>query len=244
MILFYVCLGDKIRKLIKSSIFRDEYAIESDITSRSLDNAQKQVEERAYEQRRNLFKYDQVLDQQRRIVYYERRSLLVNASPQGDTLANGEYIICGLLKLVKKRKINGTQAVQLFENLLGRNLDNKLFDEKKFNQKKFDTCEVHSYFFQEFWLAYQIKMDEFNVHGDGCKLLRDFEAQIKIINIDLAWQDHLEKMSLLRDAVGWRGYGQRNPLSEYKRDAYTQFKGNKENFIHYSLYQFFRITIL
>ena len=68
---------------------------------------------------------------------------------------------------------------------------------------------------------YQSKKNELDVYGSTtCKKL---EQQISLINIDRVWREHLQKMTLLREAVGWRGYGQQNPLYEYKREAFKMF---------------------
>jgi preprotein translocase subunit SecA len=83
----------------------------------------------------------------------------------------------------------------------------------------FDLSELKLYLFNEFWLTYQSKITELSVYGDG--IIENLERSIILINTDRIWREHLQKMTLLREAVGWRGYGQRNPLYEYKQDAFT-----------------------
>ena len=210
----------------------------------SLNNAQKQVEERAYEQRKNLFEYDEILDQQRSIVYFERRLVLESGSIRNNTLAYGEQIVCEFLNQIKKKELDLSQTVKLFENLFGRTLDIKFLIKNESNWNEFDMFELETYFFQEFWLTYQSKVNQFSVYGNGNKIFRNFERQVTLLNINTVWQEHLEKISLLRDAVGWRGYGQKNPLTEYKREAYLLFTERKEALIYFTLYQLFRGTII
>ena len=205
---------------------------------------EKQVEERAYEQRKNLFEYDEILDQQRSIIYFERRLVLESPSVRNNTLAYGEQIVCEFLNQIKKKEIDLNKTIKLFENLFGRSLDIKLLNETLSNSSDYDNLELQTYLFQEFWLTYQAKINQFSVYGNGNKIFRNFERQVTLLNINTVWQEHLEKIGLLREAVGWRGYGQKNPLTEYKREAYLLFTERKEALIYFTLYQLFRGTII
>ncbi|KAI2508799.1 Protein translocase subunit secA (chloroplast) [Fragilaria crotonensis] len=207
--------GQKVQQFLRNQI-PDDSPIESSLMTESLNNAQKQVEERAYEQRKNLFEYDEILDQQRSIIYFERRLVLESPSVRNNTLAYGEQIVCEFLNQIKKKEIDLNQTVKLFENLFGRSLDIKLLNKNQSNATEFDSFELQTYFFQEFWLTYQAKINQFSVYGNGNKIFRNFERQVTLLNINTVWQEHLEKIGLLREAVGWRGYGQKNPLTEYK----------------------------
>ena len=237
--------GQKVQQFLRNQI-SDDSPIESSMMTKSLNNAQKQVEERAYEQRKNLFEYDEILDQQRTIVYFERRLVLESASVRNNTLAYGEQIICELLNLNQrnKKEIDFNLTIKLFENFFGRSLDLTSFNKIDTNLNKLDILELQTYFFQEFWLTYQYKINQFSVYGNGNKIFRNFERQVTLLNINRVWQEHLEKISLLREAVGWRGYGQKNPLTEYKREAYLLFTERKEALIYFTLYQLFRGTII
>ena len=237
--------GQKVQQFLRNQI-SDDSPIESSMMTKSLNNAQKQVEERAYEQRKNLFEYDEILDQQRTIVYFERRLVLESPSVRNNTLAYGEQIICELLNLNRKNKkeIDFNLTIKLFENFFGRSLDLTLFNRIDSNSNKFDLLELQTYFFQEFWLTYQSKINQFSVYGNGNKIFRNFERQVTLLNINMIWQEHLEKISLLREAVGWRGYGQKNPLTKYKKEAYLLFTERKEALIYFTLYQLFRGTII
>lgn len=235
--------GQKVQEFLKNQI-PDDSPIESSMMTKSLNNAQKQVEERAYEQRKNLFEYDEILDQQRSIIYFERRLVLENSSVRNNTLTYGEQIVCELLNQVQKKEIDLNQVIKLFENLFGRSLDIKLLTKLDSKISDFDLVELQIYFFQEFWLTYQDKINQFSVYGNGNKIFRNFERQITLLNINTVWQEHLEKITLLREAVGWRGYGQKNPLTEYKREAYLLFTERKEALIYFTLYLLFRGTII
>jgi len=106
----------------------------------------------------------------------------------------------------------------------------------------FSWTELKLYLFNEFWLTYQSKINELAVYGDG--ICENLERSIILINIDRIWREHLQKMTLLREAVGWRGYGQRNPLYEYKQEAFYLFENRKKILRHLVIYDLLRSSIL
>ena len=235
--------GPKVQQFLRNQI-PDDSPIESSMMTKSLDNAQRQVEERAYEQRKNLFEYDEILDQQRNIIYFERRVLLECPAARANMLSWGEQIICDYINRVKKGEIDPNLVIRLLDNLFGQNLNRKLSNKLDFNWDEFDAFELQTYFFEEFWSIYQAKINQFSVYGNGNKIFRNFERQLTLQNVNAVWQEHLEKITLLREAVGWRGYGQKNPLTEYKREAYYLFNQKNEAFLYFTLYQLFRGIII
>ena len=235
--------GEKIQKLIGNGML-DDLPIESTFLSKSLNNAQRKVEERAYEQRKNLFEYDEVLNQQRSIIYFERRSLLIKYSVQSTILNYGEQVISKLVNKLKRKTITLMYMSKIFETLFAYKINLKFFNDIEFNSDNYDENELFIYFFQEFWLAYQDKVDQFSVYGNGLNAFRNFERQISLLNFNIIWKEQLEKANLLRDAVSWRSYGQKNPLTEYKIEAYASFQKRKESFIYYTLYQIFHVNII
>ena len=100
----------------------DNSPLESKFLTKSLDSAQERVEERAYQQRKNLFDYDDVLNKQRNIVYFERRQILESASVQKNIFAYGEQIITELLLELRDDKFYEKEILSLVENLFGKNL--------------------------------------------------------------------------------------------------------------------------
>ena len=233
--------GPKLQNFMQTQI-PDNSPLESKVITKSLDSAQKRVEERAYQQRKNLFDYDDVLNKQRNIVYYERRQILESASVQKNIFAYGEQIITELLLEFREEKFYEKEVLGLLENLFGRNLMlNQINDISKL-VNNFDSYELKLYLFNEFWLTYQSKIMELSVYGDG--ILENLERSIILINTDKIWREHLQKMTLLREAVGWRGYGQRNPLYEYRQDAFYMFETREELLRHLVIHDLLRSSIL
>jgi len=233
--------GPKIQTFMQTQMV-DDSPLESKFLTKSLDSAQERVEERAYQQRKNLFDYDDILNKQRNIVYFERRQILKSVSTQKNILAYGEQIITDIILELKKEKSLNQQMILLLENLFGTNLSLKYNNSSTVLMNEFNFYELKTYLFNEFWLTYQSKMNELAVYGDG--ICENLERSIILINIDRIWREHLQKMTLLREAVGWRGYGQRNPLYEYKQDAYYMFETRKEVLRHLVIYDLLRSSIL
>jgi preprotein translocase subunit SecA len=233
--------GPKIQNFMQTQI-SDDAPLESEFLTKSLDSAQERVEERAYQQRKNLFDYDDVLNKQRNIVYHERRQILESVLIQKNIFAYGEQIITEILLEFKEEKSYNKQVILLIENLFGKNLTlNHIKDLDSF-VNDFDLSELKLYLFNEFWLTYQSKITELSVYGDG--IIENLERSIILINTDRIWREHLQKMTLLREAVGWRGYGQRNPLYEYKQDAFYMFETREELLRHLVIYDLLRSSIL
>jgi preprotein translocase subunit SecA len=227
--------GPKIQNFMQTQI-SDNLPLESDLITKSLDSAQERVEERAYQSRKNLFDYDDVLNKQRNIVYHERRQILESVSVQKNIFAYGEQIITDLLLELQD------DTISLIENLFGKNLVINYTKDSSSLMNEFDLYELKTYLFNEFWLTYKSKITELSVYGDG--IIENLERSIILINTDRIWREHLQKMSLLREAVGWRGYGQKNPLYEYKQDAFYMFETREEILRHLVIYDLLRSSIL
>ena len=230
--------GPKIQNFMQTQV-TDDLPLESKLLTKSLDSAQQRVEERSYQLRKNLFDYDDVLNKQRNIVYKDRRQILESNSVQKNIFAYGEQIITALLLEFRKKRFDTKEIILLIENLFGRNL---ILNRLQNSNADLDLYELKIYLCNEFWLTYQSKMIEFSVYGD--EILGNLERSIILINTDRIWRDHLQKMALLREAVGWRGYGQRNPLYEYKEDAFYMFKTREELLRHLVIYDLLRSFIL
>nr|WAJ58002.1 preprotein-translocase subunit a [Guinardia striata] len=230
--------GANIQNFMQNQLLDDD-PLESNLLTKSLDSAQKRVEEQAYDARKYLFDYDDVLNKQRNVVYYERRQILESKSVRDKILAYGEQVIS---EITNEISFQNEKAISIFENLFGTNLVLNLFSKLNWNYTNFDPIELETYLFQEFWLSYEAKSLELEVRQPG--IIRALERTLILIYIDITWKEHLQKMSLLRDAVGWRGYGQRNPLFEYKEEAYDLFQIIGQTTRHLIIYDLIRSSML
>jgi len=226
--------SSKLQNFMQNQLL-DDLPLESSLLTKSLDAAQKRVEERDYDGRKYLFDYDDILNKQRNIVYYERRKLLESQSLRETILAYGEQVIKDIINLLKDPKFTKNSSVieELFKTRLV-SLNDDL--------KNIDPFELKTYLFQEFWLSYESKVLEFEICQIG--LIRSFERTIILYYTDIAWKEHLQKIALLRDAVGWRSYGQRNPLFEFKEEAYNLFQNRNITIRHLLIRDFLHSFIL
>ena len=233
--------GPKIQTFLQSQLI-DDTPLESNMLTKSLNSAQQQVEERAYQQRKNLFDYDDILNKQRSIVYFERQLILRAISQKKNMMAYCEQIVTDILQELQNKKAVNSQLLQLLENLLGEVLSIKYLPNLESLTEQFSLAELKIYLFNELWLTYQARINGLYVYGEG--ICENVERSLILINIDRIWREHLQKMTLLREAVGWRGYGQRNPLYEYKQDAFYIFEARKEFLRHLVIYDLLRSYIL
>jgi len=226
--------SSKLQNFMQNQLL-DDLPLESNLLTKSLYAAQKRVEEKDYDGRKYLFDYDDILNKQRNIVYYERRKLLESQSLRETVLAYGEQVIKDIINLLKNPKLNknGSLIEELFKTrLIGLDYD----------LNTMDSFELKTYLFQEFWLSYEAKILEFEICQTG--LIRSFERTIILYYTDIAWKEHLQKIALLRDAVGWRSYGQRNPLFEFKEEAYNLFQNRNITIRHLLIRDFLHSFIL
>ena len=230
--------GPKIQNFMKSQLF-DDSPLESNLLTKSLDSAQKRLEEADYDSRKNLFDYDEILNKQRNVIYYERRKILESLSVQTKLLAYGEQIITEIIARQRNNNVSLSDIILRLENLFGTDLILNKFENRLQN---LDPLEIKIYLFQEFWLTYETKVIELELRHLG--IIRALERTLILIYIDIDWKEHLQKMALLRDAVNWRSYGQRNPLFEYKDEAYELFKSRGLITRHLVIYDLIRSCIL
>jgi preprotein translocase subunit SecA len=223
--------GPKIQTFLQAQMI-DDAPLESKMLTKSLNLAQQRVEERAYQQRKNLFDYDEILNKQRQIVYADRKGILENQELEKTILGLGEQVLTDIVLELSKEKLSSNEIIALFENLSGKNLI--------LNQRELDGLK--RYLFTEFWLIYQARKSELDTYG--LSLCQKFEQGILLVNIDQFWREHLQKITLVRDAVSWRGYGQQNPLYEYKKEAFRMFLEQVKILRHLIIYDFLRSYIL
>ena len=210
--------GDKISDLMQNIGLQESVPIQSTFLNQSLESAQKKVEAYYFDIRKKLFEYDQALNTQRNGVYIERRRILEIDSLRDWIIEYAERSLYDVVFFMGVRqngllKISILQKVQI---LLGTPF---LFQPKQLDSQ--EEVRFISYLQQQFQISYDLKEAEMKLVEPG--LLRELERSFLLQQIDFSWKEHLQKISALRDAVGWRAYGQKDPLTEYKQEAYNFF---------------------
>ena len=210
--------GDKISGLMQNMGLQESVPIQSKFLNQSLESAQKKVETYYFDIRKKLFEYDQALNTQRNGVYIERRRILEIDSLRDWIIEYAERSLYDVVFFmgITQNGLLKTSILQKVQNLLGTPF---LFQPKQLDSQ--EEVRFISYLQQQFQISYDLKEAEMKLIEPG--LLRELERSFLLQQIDFSWKEHLQKISALRDAVGWRAYGQKDPLTEYKQEAYNFF---------------------
>ena len=208
--------GDKIKTVMQNLEIDDNTPIESTILSRSLNAAQKKVESYFYDTRKQLFEYDAVINTQRQAIYSERKKILETYFIRDCILEYGKSTINELLDTSTNKDLDLSLNLQKICQLF--NLPFSL----KIESKKDSQIELLKQFlYEQLYITYDLKEAYLEQLKPG--LTRQLEKYYLLEQIDQAWQEHLEKMLLLRESINWRSYGQQDPLIEYKNEAFNLF---------------------
>ena len=183
----------------------------------SLESAQKKVEAYYFDTRKQLFEYDQALNTQRNGVYSERLRLLQQGNLRKWVLDYAERSLYDLF--IYFRAENAENSAQLIaiklQNLLGVPFNISSYSSEK------DFDQALAFVSQQLQITYDLKELEMESIEKG--LLRELERSFILQQIDYSWQEHLQKIAFLRDSIRWRAYGQKDPLTEYKKEAFNYF---------------------
>ena len=222
---FFICLedrllrifgGEQILSMMQTMNLSDDIPIQSGLLDRSLESAQKKVEALNYDTRKQLFKYEQPINDQRNGIYAERRRIL---EQQNLTSCIIDYAESSCNDLINKfptidEKTSLKSIRSKFQNLVGASFPNNFFLRKK-------RLKYVSFLQQQIEITYSLKELEMEVLGS--EFLNDIEKAFTLQQIDDAWVEHLQKISFLKDSIKWVAYGNKNPVTEYKKEAFNYF---------------------
>ena len=219
--LMRIFASDRVKNFMKALGMQSGEAIEHRMVSNAIEKAQRKVEGRNFDMRKQLLEYDDVANEQRKVIYHMRNTLLT-ADNVGETIEDfrrevlestindhlppqslpEQWDIAGL-----EESLNTVFALKLpIQQWLDE--DDKLYEETLRER-------IHA----ELLAAYNAKEDE-----AGADALRTFEKQILLRVLDDLWKDHLSTMDHLRHGIHLRGYAQKNPKQEYKRESFNLFQ--------------------
>ncbi len=185
--------------------------IESRLVSGAIENAQKKVEASHFEVRKHLLEYDNVANSQRKVIYELRREILKGDDLEGILRQYANDTVNALIEdFVIDTMADRAEGAEAFQRIFGAEANFNDFNAK-------DTSGA----FDELMAIYEKQIEERKqVFGNH---FPDFLKYILISILDTRWKHHLLQMDHLRDSVGLRGYGQKDPLTEYKKEAYAVF---------------------
>ncbi len=227
---FFLSLEDDILRLFGSERIQnmmerfgvdDDTPLDQKMLSGAIENAQKQVESRNFQTRKNVLQYDDVMNTQREIIYKQRRQVL-----DGEDLQNS---IQNMLRNMISNAIQGhmgeqkhmdaenfREAVAHFRAMFLAPTDLLLSDEEL---ARYDAEELTQLVLDKAEAAYARKEQEITP-----PLMRELERVIMLRVVDEYWMDHIDAMTELRQGIGLRAYGQSDPVVEYKREGFDMFE--------------------
>nr|YP_010835253.1 preprotein-translocase subunit a [Cryptomonas gyropyrenoidosa]WFQ82928.1 preprotein-translocase subunit a [Cryptomonas gyropyrenoidosa] len=225
--------GDKIKDFMNSLQIDDNVPIESLLLNKSLESAQKKVESYYYDTRKQLFEYDEVLNYQRQAIYSERRKILESTNLRDWIIQYAEITVADYINYYLENKQVNKEKIDTFLN----KIENLLGIPYKIDRDFLESCsilEIQDYLFKQIKILYSLKENQIELVESG--LMRELERSFLLQKIDSSWKNHLQQINLLRENIGWRGYGQKDPLIEYKNEAYTLFVSMTANVRHSVVY--------
>jgi preprotein translocase subunit SecA len=240
---FYISLEDDLMRLFGSENIMglmdklgmdDSMPIEAGIISRSIESAQRKVEGRNFDIRKHVLEYDDVMNQQREVIYSQRRQVLSGESLQDNLYSMLETVVNGSVDMFSGGSPYPEEwdLQSMLEYAEGLFLPNTTIAPEQLI--KMEKEEVREFLFEEAQKVYQQREELF-----GPETMREIERAVMLQVVDNKWMDHLDAMDQLREGIGLRAYGQKDPLVEYKFEAYEMFNAMianiQEDFIRYVL---------
>jgi preprotein translocase subunit SecA len=247
---FFLSLEDDLMRLFNASAvdrimtrlkIPEDVPIEHKWVTKAVANAQRQVESLNFDRRKNVLKYDDVMNEQRKVVYRQRQALLDGDADEVRDLAE-RYLTDTIDGLVDEHCPPGVYPEEWdLDGLASRveQIYDTTFDFAGLDLESIDRDQLVGDLMDDVDEAYVKREDE--VGGED--VMRELERRVILTVVDRKWREHLYEMDALRDGIGLRAVGQRDPLTEYRREAYDSFVammgGVKEEATTY----FFRLPI-
>jgi preprotein translocase subunit SecA len=231
---------ERTKRLLARAGMREGEAIESKLLSRQIERAQRKVEAHNFDIRKNLLEYDDVANDQRKVVYHQRAELM-DADDMKDSVAaiREEVIANAVATYIPAGSIDEQWDTEGLTNALesefGLQLDvgKAVHDDRALNDDGIrDLCVRAA---EEAYVAKEATV--------GSQLMRNVEKQIMLRQLDSHWKEHLAAMDHLRQGIGLRSYAQKNPKQEYKREAFEMFGTMLEQIKHDTISVLARIRI-
>jgi preprotein translocase subunit SecA len=256
--------GDRVKRLLDmfgSNHEMDEQPLSQRMVSRSIERAQRQVEEYNYEIRKHLLEYDEVMDKQRKYIYAMRQEVLEDKDVTERLHTMFENIIADAIdqfapedQLPEEWDLDGLhkQLKKIFNmdfNLTGEGEEEPIsLRESIFKQVLQEYERRHTLLEEELRKQYEQQLKEgqhlppVNFKKLARKRIHELELMVLLRAVDEKWIDHLYEMDYLRESVRLRAYGQRDPLLEYKQEAFELFQNLIQSIELNVVQSLFRIT--
>ena len=245
---FYLSLEDDLMRLFGSdniSGIMDKLGMEEDepiehkIVTRSIESAQKKVEARNFEIRKQVLEYDDVMNQQREVIYDQRRQILEKADLKETVLDMASHIVDRSMDMYapKEAYSEDWDVKSLISYAEEFYAPAGFLKEEKLQEMSRDELET---------FLHKVAVDYYNAREENntAPIMRELENLVMLKVVDSHWMEHLDAMDALREGIGLRAYGQRDPLVEYKFEAYEMFEAMKEAIVDDVVRYMYRVNVV
>jgi preprotein translocase subunit SecA len=231
---FYLSLGDDLMRLFKSDIVEwvlqalkvpDDQPIENKRVSSSIASAQAQVEAQNFEIRKNILKYDDVMNRQRHAIYGDRRKVLEGADVEQQLRSTVDTVVRQYVRVATEGFAEDWDLEQLWTQM--KTLYPVTLSMSDFAERDdLERSELEEAFVADAEAAYDRREEQL-----GADVMRELERRVLLTVLDRKWREHLYEMDYLREGIGLRAMAQRDPLVEYQREGGHMFNQMMEAFM-------------
>ncbi|AZZ39279.1 preprotein translocase subunit SecA [Acidipropionibacterium jensenii] len=221
---FYLSLQDELMRLFKPEVIEramvtlkmpDDVPIESKWVSRQIESAQKQVEAQNFEMRKNVLKYDDVMNRQRHAIYADRRKVLEGADVEHELRATTDRVVETAVRNLTEGYAEDWDLDNVWKEMA-------TIYPVSIDKTDFADCEDQDELVEAFVADAQSAYDA-REESLGADTMRELERQVLLTVLDRKWREHLYEMDYLREGIGLRAMAQRDPLVEYQREGGQMF---------------------
>jgi preprotein translocase subunit SecA len=216
--------SDRIGMVMERFSFPEDMPIQHPLINRSIENAQRQVESRNFEIRKHVLEYDDVMNKQREVIYDRRTQILKEEDLKEYALELVKGSVGSLVDLYinpndYRENWNLEELEEFLSTLFAKNLFESREVQEKISNERIRVKELKEILTEQAVLAYEERERDLSP-----EILRKLEKLVILNIIDNRWREHLLEMDYLKEGIGLRAYGQKDPLVEYKHESYNLFK--------------------
>ncbi len=211
--------SDNIAGIMDKLGMEDDEPIEHSLVTKSIESAQKKVEARNFSIRKHVLEYDDVMNQQREVIYAQRRKILHQEDLSGNIKEMIEKVVARTMSMYAPPEVYSEDwdleaLINYAEDFYAPHGLLKVEELQNLSREELDEY------------LHKVADDHYNAReaAVGSELMRELENLVMLKVVDNHWMEHLDSMDLLREGVGLRAYGQKDPLVEYKFEAYDMFE--------------------
>ena len=261
---FYVSMDDDLMRIFGSDRMKsmmttlkvpEDMPIENSLVSRALESAQGKVEGRNFDTREHLVKYDDVINKHREVIYKKRLEVLLAKKEDlrkiiWEQIENEiEQTVSFHTNLDDENKWNIQEIYEVMNSIfpVPEEVRKNLGDIKQEAGDKIQDAESRTHLIKYLSVLAKKRYDEMLEKIEDKEVAYKIEKSFHLRAIDTLWMEHLDQMAYLREGIGLRGYGQRDPLIEYKKEAYqmfTELMGNVQKQVVYNIFKMADVKIM